>query len=353
MSGSADHGSKAQATVRLQLAEVHRLGSEALQGLGCSRGQADAIAETMTAAERDGAAWHGLVRVSFYGRAIRGCEVIPDAQPTLHDLAPGVVRVDGGLGFAPLALKVGVPVLAERARSEGIAALALNNVFHITALWPEIERLTDAGLVAFAFTGANEYVLPAGGTEAVYGTNPMAFGWPRANGSPVIIDQAASVCARGEIRRHLELGLDIPEGWAVGPDGMPTTDPAQALAGAQLPFGGHKGASIALMVELLAGALIGDLFSFEAGRHDIHDVGAPRGGEFMLAIDPGRCVASERAPDSQARGESLFTRILEQDGTRLPGQRRYEFRERARRHGVDIPVALVTELQAMASTGKK
>ena len=121
------------------------------------------------------------------------------------------------------------------------------------ALWPETERLAERGLVAFAFTAALQYVAPAGGIKPVYGTNPMAFAWPRAGRPPLVFDQASSASARGEIQIHLRDGKPIPEGWAIGPDGEPTTDPATGLAGAQLPFGGYKGAAIALMVELLAG----------------------------------------------------------------------------------------------------
>lgn len=334
-------------TVRMSLAEVHDLASTTLTGRGCSRDQARAIADTVTAAERDGAASHGLFRIPFYVKAIEGAGAVPDAVPDTLDLAPGVVRVDGGLGFAPLALQVGAGPLAERARSQGIAALALTNVFHIAALWPEVERMTEQGLVALAFTGAINYVAPAGGSEPLYGTNPMAFGWPRADGPPVVFDQASSACARGEIQLHRRAGKPLPEGWAVGPDGQPTTDPETALAGAQLPFGGHKGAAIALMVELLAGALIGDLFSYEAGEHDVNGVGAPRGGEFMIAIDPSRCVADGNHERQLARGEKLFERVLVQEGSRLPGQRRHDIRARSEAEGVDVARGIVDEIRAL------
>lgn len=335
-------------TVRMTLDEIHDLATHSLVARGCSPAQAEAIATTVTAAECDGSVSHGLFRVPFYIRAIEASGAVPDARPALHDLAPGVVQVDGGLGFAPLALQVGADALAERARSQGIAALALTNVYHIAALWPEIERMTDQGLVAFAFTGAIDYVAPAGGSRPLYGTNPMAFGWPRGDGPPVVFDQASSASARGEILLHLRAGKPLPEGWAVGPDGEPTTDPETALAGAQLPFGGHKGAALAMMVELLAGALIGDLFSYEAGEHDVNGVGAPRGGEFMIAIDPQRCQRGNAAAAPLARAEQLFARILGQEGTRLPGQRRHEVRARSRAEGVDIARQTLDEIRSLS-----
>lgn len=334
-------------TVRMSLDEIHDFAAQSLVASGCSSAQADAIAATVTAAERDGSVSHGLFRIPFYIRAIKESGAVPDAEPVLHDLAPGVVQVDGGLGFAPLALQVGAGPLAERARSQGIAALALTNVYHIAALWPEVEHMTEQGLVAFAFTGAIDYVAPAGGSEPLYGTNPMAFGWPRSDGPPVVFDQASSASARGEILLHLRAGKPLPEGWAVGPDGQPTTDPETALAGAQLPFGGHKGAALAMMVELLAGALVGDLFSYEAGERDVNGVGAPQGGEFMIAIDPARCHGGNRACEPLARAEQLFARILQQEGTRLPGQRRHETRARSTGEGVDIARQTLTDIREL------
>lgn len=333
-------------TVQLTLDEIHELARSACEANGCSAEQARAIATTVTAAERDQCHSHGLFRIPFFVRAIRESGVAPRAEPQLHDLAPAVLRVDGGLGFAPLALEVGCDALIGKAREQGIAALCLNNVFHISALWPEVERLADAGLVGFAFTGAIDYVAPAGGTRPLYGTNPMAFAWPRNGKPPVVFDQASAASARGEIQIHLREGKPIPAGWAVGPDGQPTTDPETALAGAQLPFGGHKGASIALMIELLAGALIGDLFSYESGEHDENGVGAPRGGEFLIAIDPARCVADGDRGAQIEHAERLFERILGQEGTRLPSQRRFEARARTAAEGVTVPRSLHEQIQA-------
>ena len=326
--------------VRMTLAEVHETALRALCARGFSDRHARAIADTVTAAERDECTSHGLFRIPFYVKALQGAGVSPDAEPTLRDLAPAVIQADAHFGFAPLALQLGADPLERRARECGIAALAVVNAFNVAALWPEVERLAERGLVAFAFTAALRYVAPAGGTGPLYGTNPMAFAWPRAGRPPLVFDQASSVSARGEIQIHLRDGKPLPEGWAVGPDGEPTTDPATALAGAQLPFGGYKGAAIALMVELLAGALVGDVFSFEAHERDGGRTGAPCGGEFMIAIDPARCTGDGDRRAQLAHAERLFEKILGQDGTRLPSDRRYRARERTPSEGVGIPVSL-------------
>lgn len=338
--------------ITMTLADVHQTAFAALKAQGFSDNHANAIARTVTAAERDECRHHGLFRMAFYMSALHAGQASPDAEPTVTDLAPGVVKVDAHGGFSPLALEYGHKPLVERAKSQGIAALAVTNALNVAALWPETERLAEEGLVAFAYVSAIPYVAPAGGTKPLFGTNPMAFAWPRDGHPPLVFDQAASASARGEIQIRLRDGKALPDGWAIGPDGKPTNDPAVALAGAQLPFGGYKGSCLALMIELLAGPLVGDVLSFEAGERDKANTGAPCGGELVIAIDPVRCMANGNRAAQLAHGEMLFTRLLEQEGTRLPSDRRYQARKRTVVDGVKVPRSLFETLQGFKA-GKR
>ena len=333
--------------IRLALEQVHVTAMGILATHGFNLPHRTAIANTVTAAERDECPHHGLFRIPFYVNAVRAGQASPDAEPTITSLAPGIIRVDAHTGFAPLALERGTEPLAERATQAGIAALAVNNAHNVAPLWPEVERLAERGLVVFACTAAAPYVAPAGGTKPLFGTNPMAFGWPRLNRPPLVFDQASSASARGAIQLRLRDGKALPEGWAIGPDGKPTTDPKTALAGAQLPFGGVKGSSIALMIELLAGPLLGDLLSFEAGERDVANTGAPCGGELVIAIDPVRCIGGGDRTAQLEHGERLFARILAQQGTRLPSDRRYEARKRTLKEGITVPRSLYEMLQTL------
>jgi LDH2 family malate/lactate/ureidoglycolate dehydrogenase len=234
--------------------------------------------------------------------------------------------------------------LVDCAKQNGIASLTLVNMFHIAALWPEVEKLAVEGLVGFAFTSSYPYVPPAGGIKPLYGTNPMGFAWPRKNKPPLVFDQASSSMARGEIQIHARDGLPVPETAGIGPDGETTTDPNVVLQGAQLAFGGYKGASLALMVELLAGALIGEFLGIESLQDDGGKGGPPKGGELMIAIDPAR---HGDADGFLERGEKLFEAILAQEGTRLPSSRRFESRMKTIDTGIDIPQSLYQSIVAL------
>ena len=329
-------------TVTLSLDEVRDLTIRCLTANGCDAENAEAVATVIHAAERDGAKSHGLFRLPGYVKSLKSGKVDGKARPQLEDLAPGALRVDGRGSFAPLALHTGREPLIERARAQGVAVLALNNIYHFQALWYEVEPLAEAGLCAFAFTAAFPYVTAAGGKRPIYGTNPMAFAWPRPGRDPMVFDQASSALARGEIMIAARDGHSVPPGTGIDAAGNETSDPAAILdGGAQLTFGGYKGASIALMVELLAGALIGDKFSFEAWEADTKDGGPPGGGELILAIDPSRLGDADRWG---AHAELLFERILAEEGTRLPGDRRHANRRQTATQGAEIPGPLHAEI---------
>lgn len=328
---------------RLTLDEVDALARAAFRAAGCDEANADSLTLTVWKAERDGAKSHGLFRVPALVAALKSGKANAKAAPRIEAVDGVVVRMDGDRGFAPTAHAIGVPKAAEIAKAQGMAALAIRDVFHFAALWPEVEALTDRGLVGFAVTASPPYMATAGGKRRVFGTNPIAFGWPRAEGSPVVFDMATAFCARGELGIAARDGHAAPEGAGIDRDGDPTTDPAAILEGAQLPFGGYKGAALALMVDLLAGPLIGEKTSLEIGAAD-DGKGPALGGQTILALDPAKFGGA----DALARGERLFAALREEDGVRLPGDRRAGVRPKTPTEGVTIPQSLYDTIKGMA-----
>jgi len=331
--------------VSLSLDEVRRLSIDVLKAGGLSDEHAQAIAGVVYAGQRDECHSHGMYRLLGCVRSVKEGKVNPNAVPDVVDHAPAVVRVDAHFGFSPLAFERGRPLLVEKARRTGLAALAINNCFHFSALWPEVEAISAEGLVALAMTPSHSWVAPAGGRKPVFGTNPIAFAWPRPDGPPFVFDFATSAIARGEIELHRRAGKPIPTGWAIDAEGNPTTDPTAALAGAMLTFGGHKGSALSAMIELMAGPLIGDMTSAESMAFDEGVGAAPCHGELILAFDPKVFLGAD-AEQHVARAEKMFDAIVGQ-GARLPSQRRYEARERSKANGVRIPKALYDDLQAL------
>ena len=334
-------------TATLTLDEVRSLTVAALKASGANRANADAVADVVTRAERDGCASHGVFRVPGYCAALKHGDSRGDADPKVERRAPGVVFVDGDRGLAPLPMALGRPMLALAARENGIASMAIRNSAHFAALWPDIEPLAQQGLLAMSFVNSRAFVAPAGGTRRLYGTNPMAFACPRRDAkAPMVWDQASSAAARGEIMIAARDGHSVPEGFGLGPDGQPTTDPNQVLKGVQLAFGGYKGAAIAMMVEILAAGLSGGQFSFEAERDYAGHGGPSHAGHLVIAMDP----SAFGADNFLDRVEGLFAMILEDGDARLPGDRRLANRARIPKEGAVLPAKLVAEVRALAIT---
>lgn len=334
------------ADIALDLAGARELAMTCLLANGCDESNAAPVADSMIAAERDICLSHGLFRLPSYVQGLRSGRINGKARPRLENLSEAVLRVDADRSMAPVAHAVGLDALAEGARTTGVAALAITNTCHFSALWVEIEALTDRGVCAFACTSYLPVVAPAGGREPLFGTNPIAFGWPRPGGSAMIFDQATAAMARGEIMIAQREGHALPEGVGVDAEGRPTTDPEAILAGAQLAFGGYKGAALALMVDLLAGPLLGESLSIEtAERYDAAG-GPPLGGEFILAIAPERFAPGF---DYEAHAARLFDRIEAMDGARLPSARRYRNRRTTAREGIGVKESLHAEILRLSS----
>ncbi|MDN7577977.1 Ldh family oxidoreductase [Burkholderia orbicola] len=325
----ADHTTE----VVLLLDEVHALALRVLTHHGMSDAHARAIANVITQGQRDECHSHGVYRLLVCVRSLRKGKVDPQAVPTLRRLSSSIVAVDAHRGFSLLSFETGLPVLVE---------MAINHCYHFSALWPEVEAIAAEGLVGIAMNPSHSWVAPEGGREPVFGTNPIAFAWPRPGGEPFVFDFATSAIARGDIELHAKQGKAIPPHWAIDADGQPTTDAKAALQGAMRTFGGHKGSALAAMVELLGGALIGDMTSRESMDFD-EGVGAtPCHGELVIAFDP-KVFLGDDLDAGLARGERMFESIVAQ-GARLPSQRRFDARARSIANGVRIPKALYDEI---------
>ena len=306
----------------LSLDEIYSLAKNVMLANGCDTANAEALADIIGRAERDGSHSHGLFRVPGYVKALRSGKVDGKAKPTIKHLTPAVIQVDGHGCFAPLAQAVGLPALTEATEKIGIAALSLVGVHHFAALWPETEYLADRGFVGIACTAYMPAVAPAGSNEALFGTNPLSFAWPRPGHNPVVYDMATASMAMGDVQIAARDGREVPLGTGLDANGQPTTDPAAIAKGVLLPFGGYKGSAIELMVELLAAGLTGEQFSYEAKENDNGDGGPPRGGEMVIALSP-ELIAGPGWPEHV---EAFMDRLTSLKGVRVPGARRHKNR---------------------------
>ena len=313
---------------------------------GASAQVASVLAANCAAAQQDGAESHGVFRMAGYMATIASGWVDAAAMPRVEDLASGYVGVDAANGFAQPALAAARPLLVSKAREAGIAVLAIRNSHHFAALWPDVEPFADEGLIALSVVNSMTCVVPHGARRPVFGTNPIAFAAPCAGRQPLVFDMATSALAHGDVQIAAREGHPLPPGAGVDRDGHPTTDPRAVLdGGALLPFGGHKGSALSMMVELLAAGLTGGNFSFEFEWSRHPGAQTPWTGQLLIVIDPSRGAGNNFAQRAQA----LVARMEEAGVSRLAGERRYLNRAQAQRSGIALAPERLAQLRQWAA----
>lgn len=332
-------------TIRIPYAELESLLERIFLNHGCSEHVAHLLAVNMAGAERDGAHSHGIFRIKGNLASIDTGWLDPKAVPVLEDVAPGMLRADGRNGFSLPVLDMAAEPLMEKARRNGIAVLSVRKAHHFSAVWPDIEPFGRAGFLALATVNSMASVVPHGGHKKLYGTNPMGFAVPRKGGDPLVFDQASSAMANGDVQIARREGRQLPPGTGIDKDGNPTTDPNAVLeGGALLPFGGHKGSSIAMMMEIMGAALAGSDYSFEIDWSDYPGAATPHGGQTYILIDPNRGAVNSFAD----RIEVLIDAIHDAGQTRLPSDRRYANRRDSLANGIPVEEAALEEVRRLA-----
>jgi (2R)-3-sulfolactate dehydrogenase (NADP+) len=307
-----------------------------------SEANARVTARALVGAEADGQMGHGLVRVPSYAEQARAGKIDGFAKPEISG-GGAARRVNAGTGFAYPAIELALEALAPLARELGVASAGIYASHHCGQAGRHVERLAEAGLVAFAYANTPSAMAFHGGSRSRLGTDPLAFAAPVPGRAPLVIDMALSVVARSKIVAAKAKGETISAGWAVDEDGEPTLDANKALAGTLLPIGGAKGSALALIVEILCGALAGAHFGWEASGFMDAKGGPPRLGQFLIALDPQHFAGESFA----GRMTELVTTIAA-DGARLPGDRRLATRERAAKEGLGIADELHAQIQELA-----
>ncbi len=249
--------------------------------VGVPREYAQLIADHLVTANLRGVDSHGVIRIPYYIEGLEKGYVKPKAEIKILKESPHSALLDGGdlLGIVP-AMKA-TELVIEKAKSAGLAIVGVKRLGHVGMLAYYTKKIAEEKLIGFACANCPPRVAPWGGAGRVFGTNPFSIGLPAGNRNPIIIDMATSATAAFKIQLALKQGKKLPPGIALDKNGKPTTDPKEAVKGVLLPFGGHKGYAIALLVEILSSAFIGGLRSSETIDH-----ASTQGGFLVAAIDP-------------------------------------------------------------------
>ena len=328
------------------LPALYALAHDALVAAGANVQMAASTAKALVAADAQGLTSHGVSRVPQYAGFLKNGRADGQAVAAVSRAKGGAVLVDAGNGLAFPACDLAIQEAIARAREFGVAIAGVTNSHHFGVAAYHLEAVARSGCAGIAMGNSPSAMPMAGGTRALFGTNPIAAVFPRKNDAPISIDLSLSEVARGKIMVAAQKGDAIPLGWALDRNGQPTTDARAALEGMMVPAGGTKGAMLALMVELMVVALTGAQFGFEADSFFVTEGNRPKLGQAFIVIDPDALAGNDAYYE---RVETLITAMLADDGVRIPGHRRTALAVKAGANGVTIPDALLTQLQNLAA----
>lgn len=326
----------------LTVKELEIIAMSSFQKVSIRSDIAQCITDALVLAELDGLHSHGFSRIPSYVDQIICHKVNGNISPEINTCTESIIYLDAKNGFAFPSIYKGLDIIKDVARKNGIAMLGVGHSHHSGVLGHYVEKIARENLICIAFTNTPSAMAPWGGNKATFGTNPIAFGCPTETENPIVIDMSLSKVARGKIMTAKQKGIEIPEGWAINKDGEPTRNPQEALEGSMLPMADAKGAALALMVEILSATLTGSSYGYEASSFFDNKGNAPDIGHSFIVINP-----ILMAKNFHIRISDLLSFMLNQDGVRLPGERRFKLREQNTKNGVDIPNALYEQLKTV------
>ena len=320
--------------MRISVDDARKLAETFLTESGMSEADAAIIADILLEAELRGRKTHGFIRLPGIKSRYE-----PGKRTDIRvDKAAGqCIRVDGGNQPGYLVAYRAMEIAIEHAKENGAGIVGVYNTSHCGIAGYYIDMARKSDVIGLLFADCLPRITPEGGTEAILGTNPIAVGIPSST-VPILFDMSTAAITNGDLLVAMREEGTIAEGIAFDPVGEPTTDADAALKGSVRPFGGHKGFGLALITQILAGALVNAATIPLPGTNY---------GLLIIAIDPTTFVPLTQfktevdkliARLKENRRETGITEIL------IPGERAYRQREAHLANGIDLDDTLLSQL---------
>lgn len=333
-------------------AELRMFVAHALGARGVPEADAAQVAALMVEADIFGYSTHGVFRLRQYLARLAGGGCNPTPAITVAQETAATAVIDGDNGLGHLAMAAARDLAVDKARTAGIGWVGVRRGNHAGPLALYVRPQAEAGMLGMAAAvGSANHVPPHGGTDLLLGTNPIAFSAPAIGDDPFVFDMATTVAAMGKIKTFLQQGKLMPEGWMVGRDGQPLTDPARASEGFLLPIGGPKGFGLSVAIGLMAGVLNGAAFGADVVDFTSDTTSPTNTGQFVVAINPAAFGMGEGFAEAAAR---VFAQMRASpalpghDPVRLPGDGKTAAAGKRRRDGLMLNPGLRQDLLSLA-----
>lgn len=328
-------------------------GAEVLQKVGLNERKAKIFIDSLVLSEMRGVSSHGITRLKAYSDRIKAGEIAADTEPEVVSESDSVLVIDGKNGPGSTVGMTAMEKCVEKASKTGVCFAAVNNSSHYGFGGYYAMYAADHNMIGFSVCNADAAVVPFGGTKPMLGTNPLSVAIPAGKHPALVLDMATSVVAKGKVNLAEKLGKSIPNDWIVDKNGKPTTNPADVLEGALLPFGGPKGYAIALIIDIFCSTLAGGKNSRQLGSFfSSKDPAAFQNvGFFMGAIDISKFVDIDSFKERIDAMFDEFKACPPATGfseVMIPGEIEYNAYEKRVAEGIELSETIVKELIGLA-----
>jgi LDH2 family malate/lactate/ureidoglycolate dehydrogenase len=338
--------------VRVSAEDLVRFTAEVLAAAGLPADDARTTAGLIVEADLLGVDTHGVFRLAQYLGWLSAGAINKTPDIRIERRKGAVALVDGDNAMGHLVMKRCAEEAIAIAREFGIGWVGCHHGNHAGAAGIYAMMPVREGMVGlYGAVGPVRHMAPWGGILPMIGTNPLAIGVPAGAQPPMLLDMATSTAAFGKIKVAADRGEAIPEGWAIGPDGLPLTDPTKMAGASLLPIGGAKGYGLALAIGLLAGTLNGAAFNGPKSSSPSDPSAASNTGQFICALDLAAFGDPEviRAEVDEVLGQMKSSPPRPGfDAVRIPGERSLALRERHLAEGVPVAASLFSTLATVA-----
>jgi LDH2 family malate/lactate/ureidoglycolate dehydrogenase len=324
---------------RIDSLKLSSFASGILERLGADAAESPRVARNLVWADMCGRHPQGVFRLPVLGRMLRHGLITSPARYAMTVRTEALSHLDAGNGFGQIAGEMAMEQAITSARMQGLGMTTVSNSNHFGAASYYVSLAAGAGCIGMAMTNASPKVAPYGSSTPVFGTNPVAIGFPSPTGDPVLVDFSTAAIAGSTIRNLEAGGGALPEGVALDEAGRPTTSPADLKRGVLLPAAGAKGSGLGMAVEIFSAVLSGAGMSHEVGAYYENWKRSMNIGHAFIAFDIRRFVGMD---DFTGRTGNLIRtmkagRRSGADPVRYPGELRGEQSRISAREGVLLP----------------
>ena len=342
----------ANANLTISSTELSSYVSEIFFNAGCSREDADTMANSLVQTNLWGIDSHGVLRVAKYLDRLQsgGMNATPNIRTIRSEASLEVLDADNGSGY--IAARAAMKRAIEMAKHSNIAAVGVINSNHCGATSLYARMALEQDMIGMAMSNVAPNMVMTGGSKPITGNHPIAVAVPTFGEFPFVLDISMSAVAGGKLLVAAKNGDEIPLGWATDKDGRPTTDPKVGFDGFLMPLGGHKGYGLSLLVDILCGLITGGSFQHDLKSMYRYPKDPSNTAHLMIVINPLALMSKEQLGDRM----QAFTATLKaspmwdpQDEMLLPGELEYRQERERRKTGIPLSAPLLAELKSIGT----